>query len=59
MTTGLYLLRCLQHGFRLEDLDYIRPGLVFDVFTESTNDNYKDEYKQIATQADFDAFRNS
>ena len=53
-TTGLYLLRCLQAGFNLADLDLVDMGLVFDVLTESGNDD--ESYKQLATQQDFDAF---
>ena len=57
MTCGLYMLRVLQSGLRLDDLDNLTLGMVYDIFTESGNDSC--EYKRIATQADFDAFRNS
>ena len=39
---------------RLDDLDDIDYGLAMDIITEAGNDNYK--YKEVATQADFDAF---
>lgn len=51
------MLRVLQNGLRLDDLDNLTLGMVYDIFTESGNDSC--EYKRIATQADFDAFRNS
>ena len=54
MTTGLYMLRALQLGLTLSDLDRIEYGMVLDVITESGNDNC--EYNDIATQADFDKF---
>ena len=54
MTTALFLLRCLQVGLSLDDLDKIDIGLVNDMFVERANDHAKWEYK--ATQADMDAF---
>lgn len=55
MTTPLFLLRCLQVGLRLEDLDKIEVGIVQDVFVEMANDRAKWDIK--ATQADFDRFK--
>lgn len=52
MTTGLYLLRCVQCGLSIRDLDLLTVGMVFDIFTENQNDG--EEYDQIATQADID-----
>lgn len=54
MTTGLYLLRCVQIGLSISDLDYLEYGQIMDMITESGNDNYK--YQELATQADFDRF---
>lgn len=54
MTTGLYMLRALQCGLALSDLDDVEYGMVLDIITESGNDNC--EYDEIATQADFDKF---
>lgn len=53
-TTGLYLLRCVQTGFTLADLDALDMGMVFDAMTEAGNDGEK--YQQLATQEDFDRF---
>ena len=52
MTTPLFLLRCLQIGLSLSDLDLLTIGMVNDMYCESRNDDYK--YNEIATQEDFD-----
>lgn len=52
MTTALFLLRCKQLNFSLEELDELSFGQILDVFTEGGNDNYK--YAKMATQDDFD-----
>ena len=52
MTTPLFLLRVVQMGLRLEDLDGLGYGAVLDMMTESSNDEYP--YERIATQADYD-----
>ena len=54
MTTGLFLLRAVQMGLSLEDLDGLEYGTVIDMMTESSNDGC--EYKLMASQEDFDAF---
>lgn len=54
MTTALYLLRCVQIGLSIADLDFLEYGQVLDMMTESENDSYK--YMELATQADFDRF---
>lgn len=54
MTTPLFLLRCVQLGISLSDLDLLTIGMVNDMFTEYANDDYK--YKQVAGQEDFDRF---
>lgn len=54
MTTPLFLLRCLQIGLSLRDLDLLTVGMVNDIFVENQNDDY--EYEEVAGQADFDAF---
>ena len=52
MTTPLFLLRCVQLGLSIQDLDLLSIGLVNDMYTESRNDEWK--YCQIATQEDMD-----
>ena len=54
MTTPLFLLRCVQLGLSMGDLDSLTSGLVNDMFTERENDDFK--YDSLATQEDFDAF---
>lgn len=55
MTTPLFLLRCVQLGLNISELDLLTIGLVNDLFCESRNDDYKG-YRQLATQQDMDAF---
>lgn len=55
MTTPLFLLRCVQLGLSIRDLDLLTIGMVNDMFAESRNDEYKG-YKEIATQEDMDLF---
>lgn len=52
MTTALFLLRCLQIGLRISDLDLLTIGMVEDMGIESINDSYP--YMQLATQSDMD-----
>lgn len=55
MTTPLFLLRCVQLGISLRDLDLLTIGMVNELFIESRNDEY-DGYREVAVQSDFDAF---
>ena len=54
MTTPLFLLRCVQLGLSIRDLDLLTIGLVNDMFIESRNDDYNG-YAEVASQADYDA----
>jgi len=54
MTTPLFLLRCVQLGLSICDLDLLTIGMVNDMYAESRNDDYK--YREVATQEDFDKF---
>ncbi len=54
MTTPLFMLRCLQVGLDLDDLDELEIGLVNDMFCEMANDHVEWAYK--ATQEDMNAF---
>jgi len=57
MTTALFLLRCVELGISIVDLDYLTIGLVLDVWTEKGNDAIEAENPvYIAQQGDFDAF---
>ncbi len=54
MTTALFLLRCVQIGLSLRDLDLLTIGMVNDMYAEQMNDNVK--YDEVAVQSDFDSF---
>ena len=54
MTTPLFLLRCVQIGLSLSDLDLLTIVMVNEMFIEKDNDDATYEYK--AQQADFDSF---
>ena len=54
LTTPLFLLRCVQLGISIRDLDLLTVGLVNDMYIESDNDS--ENYAQVATQRDFDLF---
>lgn len=55
MNTALFLLRCVQLGLSISDLELLEIGMVYDMFTEAANDDWKG-YKTLATQADMDRF---
>ncbi len=54
MTTPLFLLRCVELGISLSELDLLTIGIVNDMFTERDNDEY--DYPIKADQAAMDAF---
>ena len=57
MTTPLFMLRCVQLGISIRDLDLLTIGMVYDLIVESHNDSVADEvYSVTATQEQFDAF---
>ena len=54
MTTPLFLLRCVQLGISMGDMELLSIGLINDMYAECRNDEWK--YAQVATQEDFDRF---
>lgn len=54
MNTALLLLRAVQLGISLSDLDLLTIGMVCDMYTEQLNDGV--DYPIEATQEDFDRF---
>lgn len=54
MTTALFLLRCIEIGISVRDLDLLTIGMVMDIWTEKANDDVK--YDRVASQEDFDNF---
>lgn len=54
MTTPLFVLRCLEIGISIRDMDYLTIGMVMDICIEKGNDSVK--YDDLVTQEDFDKF---
>ena len=54
MTTALFVLRAVQLGLTLEELNELEQGFIIDMMIEASNDNEK--YSTMASQSDFDAF---
>ncbi len=54
MTTPLFLLRCVQLGLSIADLDLLSIGLINDMYAESRNDECA--YAVLGTQEDMDRF---
>lgn len=54
MTTPLFLLRCIQLGISMGDMELLSIGLINDMYSESRNDECK--YAEVATQEDMDRF---
>jgi hypothetical protein len=54
LTTPLFLLRCMEVGISIPDLDLLTIGLVMNIWTEKGNDGT--QYTVRASQGDFDRF---
>ena len=54
MTTPLFLLRCLEVGISIEDMDELTVGLIIDIWNEKGKDGK--HYDLVANQQDFDNF---
>lgn len=54
MNTALYMLRAVQLGLSVKDLEQLEVGLVMDMIIESGNDSA--HYETVADQSDFDRF---
>lgn len=52
VNTPLFMLRCVQLGISISDLELLSIGLVNDMFIEMKNDEY--DYPVLATQEDID-----
>ena len=53
VNTALFMLRCVQCGISISDLELLSIGMVNDMFVEMKNDEY--EYPIVATQEDIDS----
>jgi hypothetical protein len=54
MTTPLFLLRCVQLGIHIGELDLLTIGMVNDMYSESSNDEY--QWPVLADQQAMDQF---
>ena len=54
MTTPLFMLRCVQLGISIQDLELLTIGMVTDMVTESQRDSEK--FDVVAGQEQFDVF---
>ncbi len=54
MTTALFMLRCVQVGLSIRDLDLLTIGMVNEMFIESRNDEF--QYPILADQESMDRF---
>ena len=52
VNTALFLLRTVQCGISISDMEYLSIGMINDMFIEMKNDEY--DYSLIATQEDID-----
>ena len=54
MTTPLFILRCVQLGISIRDLDLLTIGLVTDMVLENQRDS--ETFDVVAGQEQFDQF---
>ncbi len=52
--TAVYILRCLEAGIHISDLDFFEVGEIYDILTEHANDH--EHYDQLADQEFMDRF---
>ena len=53
-TTALYVLRALEAGIRISDLDFFELGDIMDILVEHGNDG--EHYDRLMTQEEMDRF---
>lgn len=51
MTTDLFLLRCVEIGISISELELLSIGTVIDIWTEKANDGLK--YSNVTGQDEF------
>lgn len=54
LNTAVYLLRAVQMGLSINDLENMDEGIVIDMLVESGNDTA--DYTEYASQEDMDRF---
>ena len=56
MTTPLLLLRAVQLGVQIGEMDLLTIGTINDMYTEMQNDENQGSYSTLASQDDMDRF---
>ena len=56
MTTPLLLLRAVQLGVQIGEMNLLAIGTINDMYTEMQNDENQGAYNTLASQDDMDAF---
>ena len=56
MTTPLLLLRAVQLGVHISEMDLLTIGEINDMYTEMQRDEQQGEFCYVGTQTDMDAF---
>ncbi len=51
----MFLLRCVQLGLSVSDLEKLSIGMILDIMAEADNDQC--EYRQLATKDDIKRFK--
>nr|WP_300823682.1 hypothetical protein [uncultured Schaedlerella sp.] len=56
MTTPLLLLRAVQLGVQIGEMDLLTIGTINDMYCEMENDQHPEAYSRLPLQSDFDNF---
>ena len=56
MTTPLLLLRAVQLGVHISEMDLLTIGEINDMCSEMQNDEVPEAYSQLPVRRDFDSF---
>ena len=54
MTTPLLLLRAVQLGVHISEMELLTIGTLLDMYSEMQNDEVPEAYNRLPTQRDFD-----
>ena len=56
MTTPLLLLRAVQLGVHISEMDLLTIGEINDMYTEMQRDEHPEDFCRLPVQKDFDMF---
>ncbi len=56
MTTPLLLLRAVQLGVHISEMELLTIGTLLDMYTEMQRDDNPGEFSRLPVQSDFDNF---